>query len=142
MDHARALADRSMHQMRTIGASVPLRLALLGAALLANVPFYLPSLPAETDGFAAVPGLDKVVHAGVFALTVWAAGRVLAPQRRFPIGWVVIIALVHAVLIELVQMAMPGRSASIWDILADAVGIALGVIAWRFEQRRALSPRS
>ena len=73
----------------------------------------------------------------VFALTVWAAGRVLAPVKRFPMGWVVIAALVHAGLIELIQsLAMPERAGTTGDLAADVVGIALGLGLWIGERQR------
>lgn len=118
--------------------------ALLLLAVVGNIGFYVPEVPAAPGG-AEIPGLDKLFHAGVFALTVWALGRVLAPPaalspsgrpRRFPIGWVVLGCLVHAVVIELVQGALlAGRSASVADVAADAVGIAVGVGLWALERR-------
>lgn len=130
MDAAVDLIRRLPSEIRRAGGSPVWRLGLLALALLLNIGFYLPSLPEGIPG-AGVPGLDKAVHLLVFALTVFAAGRVLAPRKRFPMGWVVIVALAHAVLIELVQLvAMPGRSGDAADVLFDAVGIALGLAAW------------
>ena len=115
---------------------MPWRLGLLGLALLLNIGFYVPSIPSGMPG-AGVPGLDKVVHLVIFALTVWAAARVLAPVKRFPVGWVVITALVHALLIELIQqIALPDRSGSAGDLVADVAGIALGLGVWIGERKR------
>lgn len=126
----------------------PARLAVLSLALVANIGFYLPRVPDLPGGGDALPGLDKLVHIGVFALTVWAAGRVLAPRRRFPMGWVVVAALGHALVVEIVQaLFAPLRSADPDDVLADVVGIALGVLLWWLERRaaarrpEAISPR-
>lgn len=139
MDLLRVQTRRSLAQLHAIGASVPVRIGIVVIALLANIGFYLPSLPRSTESLSAVAAMDKIVHILVFALTVWAVGRVAAPLRRFPIGWVAILALAHGALIELIQAAMPTRSASGWDLLADAAGIALGLVAWRLEQRRSLT---
>ncbi len=124
------------------GGALSWRAGALVLALLVNLAFYLPALPQDLPG-SATPGIDKLVHVVVFALTVWAAGRLLAPRRRFPIGWVVLVALAHAVLIELVQIMLPGRSGELLDVLADVVGIALGVVAWAVERtlRRAARER-
>ncbi|MBK0332236.1 VanZ family protein [Brachybacterium sp. MASK1Z-5] len=115
------------------------RVLVAGVALLANIGFYLPSVP--DTGPAGPVRIDTVYHVGVFALTVWACGRLLAPARRFPIGWVVLAAAAHAVLIEVLQGALlPHRSADPDDVLADLVGIAIGVLAWtaeRWIRRRA-----
>lgn len=130
------LVARTPTEIRRAGGSVPWRLGLLGLALLLNIGFYVPSIPSGIPG-AGVPGLDKVVHVVLFALTVWAAGRVLAPVKRFPMGWVVIVALVHAGLIELIQqIALPDRAGSAGDLVADVVGIALGLGLWIGERQR------
>jgi VanZ family protein len=113
-----------------------LRLALAVAALAVNVFFYLPRTPAAAEA-VSFPGADKAFHVLVFALTVWAVGRLLAPARRFPIGWVAIGALANALLIEAVQgLFLPERSADVGDLVADAVGIVLGLVAWWYERRR------
>jgi VanZ family protein len=143
MDAVAEFLRRIPAEIDRAGGSLPWRAGLLGLALLVNIGFYLPSLPEGTPG-AGTPGLDKAVHLLVFALTVFAAGRLLAPRRRFPIGWVALVALVHAVVIELVQLvAMPDRSADVADVLFDAVGIALGLALWAGERvlRRAAAER-
>lgn len=136
------LLVRNGEDLRGIGASPIARAAIALLALAANIGFYLPSVP----DVPAPPslGLDKLVHVGVFALTVWAIGRLCAPVRRFPMGWVVLAALAHALAIEVLQGAlMPERSADVADVLADSLGIAAGVLAWHLERRwiRAGSPR-
>ena len=110
-------ADRAVAPM--MAAPRWQRIALVVIALAANIGFYLPKVPAA-GGAGGIPGLDKVVHISVFALTVWAVGRLVAPVRRFPMGWVVLGALTHAGLIELVQSFEPARSADPGDLLADA----------------------
>lgn len=135
MGNPAVIVTRTPTEIRRAGGSVPWRLGLLGLALLLNIGFYLPSIPDGTPG-VGVPGLDKAVHVVVFALTVWAAGRVLAPVSRFPMGWVVIAAAAHAGLIELIQLALPERGGSGGDLVADIVGIALGVGLWIGERQR------
>ena len=129
------LWHRVQTDLETLGANLPLRLFIVILAVAANVGFYLPKVPSA-GGVGSVPGLDKVVHVGVFALTVWALGRLLAPVRRFPIGWVALAAFAHAGLIEMIQSVMPNRSADLLDVLADTVGIALGLVLWHLERRR------
>ncbi|QNN81804.1 VanZ family protein [Brachybacterium sp. Z12] len=139
MDAVVEFLRRLPEEIRRVGGSLPWRLGLLVFALVLNFGFYLPSLPEATPR-TDVPGLDKAVHLLVFAFTVFAAGRVLAPRKRFPVGWVVIAAVVHAGLIELVQLvALAERSGDLADLLFDVVGIALGVAAWAGERvlRRA-----
>lgn len=126
---------QGMHPV--LRSATPRRLIALGA-LITNVGFYLPRVPSP-GGSSALP-LDKLVHALVFALTVWALGRLLAPPerypRRFPIGWVAVLAIVHAVVIEVVQsLALASRSGDVRDVVADLIGVAIGLLAWWLERR-------
>ncbi|WP_193105350.1 VanZ family protein [Brachybacterium sp. FME24] len=140
MDAVAEYLSRLPHEVRRAGGSLPGRAGVLVLALVVNIGFYLPQIPSGVPG-AGAPGLDKIVHLLVFALTVWAAGRLLAPRRRFPMGWVVLLAVAHALLIELVQLLLlPERGAEGADILFDVIGIALGVGLWigeRLRRRRA-----
>ncbi len=95
------------------------RLLLAFAVLLNLVVLYAPD-PGTPP--ASTPGLDKLVHAGIFALLVFTGLRAgLSPR------WFLPVALAHAVISEIVQAALlPHRSGDATDALADAVGIALG----------------
>lgn len=85
---------------------------------------YWPSPPDVTPGFE-VPGLDKAVHFGLFALATWALLRVL------PVWAAVGLMLVQVGLSEWVQGTfLPQRSADVWDAVADLVGIAAGWAGW------------
>lgn len=72
---------------------------------------------------------DKLLHAGAFlgleVLVEWAlVGREARARRA--------LALTAAIglggLLELVQAALPYRSADIWDLIADSVGALLGAL--------------
>ena len=95
--------------------------AVLALALLVHLAaLYVPRVPG--DGPDLFPGADKVAHVGVFALVVVAALWAGLPAR-----WVVPLALVHAVLSEVLQDALlPGREGDPWDALADVAGVGLG----------------
>ena len=139
MDGVAEVFARIPHEVRRAGGSLPARLGVLALAVLLNIGFFLPSIPSGVPG-EGVPGIDKIVHLVVLAVTVWAAGRVLAPVARFPMGWVVILAALYTVAVELIQLALPQRGAEIGDILAGFVGIAAGVGLWVLERRRSLGP--
>ena len=80
------------------------------------------------------PGTDKVVHAVLFAglaATGWLAGT----RRR----WLVPALLAYAVVSELIQASpVLDRQASMADVAADVVGVALGLVLARW---RTASPR-
>ncbi|HLT48686.1 MAG TPA: VanZ family protein [Rubricoccaceae bacterium] len=91
------------------------------------------SLPGDELPDLSVLSADKLLHAGAFfglgVLWLWAypraAGRILAAGLAF------------AVLSEVYQHLMPiDRLFSLYDALADAVGLALGLGAGTWWQRR------
>ena len=69
---------------------------------------------------------DWVVHIlGFMVITVSFCGP-LQPRYR---NWVFVAFAVFGVLIELVQVSIPGRNASLLDLLANIAGLILG---WYF----------
>lgn len=74
---------------------------------------------------AVFPGFDKVVHAAVFAvLGAWFAALHRSAGRRL----IVALALTgFGVAIEILQ-SLTGRDTSAWDVVADVVGIAIGIL--------------
>lgn len=101
----------------------------LAAAAALGVQFAVLYIPRTPElGVAGLPW-DKVVHAAAFALPTYALIRAGVP--RVP---VVGAMLVQAVGSELLQRtALPDRSGDVGDVLADLVGIGLGLalLRWR-----------
>ena len=90
---------------------------------------YLPGDPVMVP---AATNLDKLAHAALFALPVYFFGRL---TRR--VGLVAGLFAVHAVASELIQGTfLPNRDGSIWDALADLVGIALAVLLLHIQRPR------
>jgi VanZ family protein len=106
--------------------------------LLSLYVLFWPS-PAGTG--VTVPGADKLVHAGLFALLAATAALRFGVARRVLAG-----VLLYAACSEVVQaLLLAERSGDAADLLADAVG-ALG--GWQLVRSRvvrrggpALSPR-
>lgn len=99
----------------------PLRYVAFGlAVVLQFVVLYSP----DSGGAPPFPQADKVVHVVVFALVGFTG--VLVGIRWLPL----LVALVlHGVVSELVQATLlSARSGSGWDLAADAVGAAIGVL--------------
>jgi hypothetical protein len=103
---------------------------LLGCAVVVQlVALYWP----RQVGDGGVPGTDKVVHAALFA-AVALTGRFAG----VPVRWLVGLLVGHAVVSELVQaLLLPVRSGDPWDVLADVVGVAVGLLAARAAGARA-----
>jgi len=72
--------------------------------------------------------IDKVVHAAIFGMVLWAAAR-----ARLPVWPVGVLLAVHAVVSELVQhYLLAGRSGDPVDSLADLTGVVIvGLFLWR-----------
>lgn len=102
------------HARRWQAAGILILLAVLAAALS----------PAPDLGATRMPG-DKWLHAITFTfLTVWFAGQYArASYWRLAVGM-----LAFGGLIELCQQLLDYRSAEARDLLADAIGIAAGLV--------------
>ena len=78
---------------------------------------------------------DKANHAIAFAVLTFLAGR---GWPRLPPPVLVLIMLAAGIGVELVQgLPQVGRDADAWDVVADAVGIALGWAVLRAGRRRS-----
>lgn len=72
-------------------------------------------------------GFDKVVHIGMFA--VWAiAVRYDFESRPFSFLPAFLAGLFFSALTEILQLAVEGRSFDLYDIAANAFGVAAGLL--------------
>jgi VanZ family protein len=79
----------------------------------------------------APPGVDKVVHAGLF-LALAVTGR-WAGVRAVVLGGLLV---GYGAVSEVLQAVTPvERSGSVADLLADVAGVALGLAAWALGER-------
>jgi hypothetical protein len=91
-------------------------------------------VPAPSDA-VSIPHADKVVHVVMFAVP--AAIGVLARLRPWLVG---LVLAVHAPVSEVVQhLWIPTRSGDPWDVVADWVGVALGLAVGRLVVTRRSS---
>ena len=92
--------------------------AVLGATLA----------PLSADAYAAVAGLDKLVHVvlfgGVAVLLCWTANSVSPQSARR----VFLTTTAFAAIIELVQSLLVYRSGDVWDLVAGSIGAVLGIL--------------
>jgi VanZ family protein len=99
----------------------PLLWAALGWLLVAGVVMG-SLLPGRI--VAAVTFNDKIEHAGAYALLMlWFGG--LYPRARHP--WIAVALLALGIALDLLQGLTETRSLEALDILADAVGLAIGL---------------
>ena len=95
--------------------------------------FFQSSRPVP-ESIPAVPYLDKLLHAGAYAIL---GALFFRAYRTTSLGdklhYIIILSILSAGLYgigdELHQYFVPFRSADIWDALADLVGSAIGAFA-------------
>ena len=115
----------------------------LPPALLAGIIFVLSSM-------SQVPGSDyvsdKFLHLVVFGalclLTLRATHGGLNPLLPGPAAVAFGLVLLWGVLDEVHQSFVPGRYASLWDAVADAVGAGMAVGLWAVWRGTARIPRA
>lgn len=97
---------------------VPWFSGLVTAVIL--VAMLTPADAIPTTGFN---GADVLVHMVIFA--VW--GFVVNRETTATPVVAMVAGLVLALSTELLQMLVPGRMFSFWDLVSDAVGLVIGV---------------
>jgi VanZ family protein len=95
---------------------------LVSLAVLFAPASDVPSAPA---------GVDKIVHASLF-LALAVSGRWAGTGRGVLAG----VLVGYAAASEVVQ-GLIGRDASVGDLIADVVGVLLGLLLWQWAGRRA-----
>jgi hypothetical protein len=83
-----------------------------------------------SDVPSAPPGVDKLIHAALFAALAL-TGRWAGVGRAVLGGGLVCYAAVS----EIVQ-GMIGRDAAVGDLVADVLGLLLGLLVWQWLERR------
>ena len=91
----------------------------------AAVLFGQSSLPGQDiPEFIPTVGWDKLIHLLLYGILAWLAMRARVNGR--PAVWIILLfCVVYGASDEFHQMFVPGRTSSIWDLLADTLGAAL-----------------
>jgi VanZ family protein len=103
-------------------------------ALLIFILSSIPKLPLpELD----LDFKDKIAHTVAYAILGYLTARALFYQSRFP-GWrkkfllfAILLGIVYGISDEIHQYFVPGRVADVGDLIADGVGVILGVMIFR-----------
>jgi VanZ family protein len=94
-------------------------------SLLIIVAVLIPGSSIPEVGFG---GVDKFVHIGMFA--TW----VIAMRLDFPrmAAWLAVaLGLVFSIFTEVIQLFVEGRSLDFYDVVADSVGLLIGLLLAR-----------
>ncbi len=78
-------------------------------------------------------GTDKVVHAGIFFILCWLVNRALKHQTvelvsKMSLFLAIVVTILYGFADEFHQLYVPGRSADIFDMAADALGGFLFIV--------------
>jgi VanZ family protein len=106
--------------------------------LLVIVVSYLALTPKPLVGLES--GLDKVAHLIAFTALTF-SGYLGFPASRGTRTALTLALLAYGGLIEVLQLFVPGRTAEWGDLLADGIGIAVGVGLAAFVIRFGLQQR-
>ena len=96
---------------------------------IAYAALLLGASSQPTAGGPDAYGLDKAIHAAAYGVLGLLSRRAMGATLAPPLVVVTIaIGITVGVADEWIQSHVPGRNASGWDLLADAIGVASGVI--------------
>ena len=122
----------------------------VGMLLLATFLFCIPGNQLPDEDWLGEISADKLIHVGLFAALValWGlpfVARVHAEVNsrsvKSALIWVVAIAIVYGIVIEIIQGAyIPNRSYSVADMVADTIGSIIGGLFVN-RQSRATAPQ-
>ena len=106
-------------------------LILLGVLL---APISEPAIPA-LGGFKH---FDKVAHFGLFMITgyIIVFGSRFFSRFRYRMFFGIVFGLCLAVGTEFAQYLIPARNMSLYDLLADVLGLSVGLLLYAFFQHR------
>jgi hypothetical protein len=105
--------------------------SLLPALLWGGAIFVSSSIPSERLPHIAVWNADKLAHFGIYCVLAFFIDRALRVQTRFPLLqsrhllFTVLLTTLYGLSDEIHQVFIPGRNASVYDLLADAAGALL-----------------
>jgi VanZ family protein len=99
-------------------------LAITFSTLLILVAVLLPGSQVPDVG---ITGIDKLAHITLFG--IWITAVRYDFQNEFNWLWALAVGLGFSVLTEVLQILVEGRTFDLTDIVADMVGLVLGLFA-------------
>ena len=113
------------------------RIYILGAMLWYILIWVLSSMPSDSLPPVGELGLDKFAHISVYLLLAILVNQCIRSMSicTSKANLIYMLLLLSAGLDELHQVFIPGRSLSIYDFLANAVGLCIGYALLHFSNR-------
>jgi VanZ family protein len=87
------------------------------------------SIPGQNLPTVKILSIDKVYHIVEYLVLAVLVNRSCKKNglSRKTIYWIYILLLINAIIDELHQHFIPNRSVSVWDILANMIGLGIGL---------------
>lgn len=83
-------------------------------------------IPGKDLPDVSIGGYDKLIHIAMFA--TWAVAVRYDFNTRFRFAAIFIAGLLFSLLTEVLQLLVEGRSFDLYDMVADAAGLVLGLL--------------
>ncbi|WP_199609069.1 VanZ family protein [Flocculibacter collagenilyticus] len=87
-------------------------------------------------GEALFPHIDKIGHLCTFAILTFLFAKSFAVSKQVTI----LVLISYGALIEVLQGMTAYRQASLADLIADAIGVAVGLLLVYLTQRKNIRP--
>jgi VanZ family protein len=113
----------------------------LFAILWALFILILTLSPGSAVPEVRIVGIDKAVHFFLFGvlmlLTLWEFlknKKQEVPDNLFPLSFSLCIG--YGIMIEFIQIYIPGRSFSVYDMMANTLGVLMGFLIFRLMKKK------
>jgi VanZ family protein len=100
-----------------------------------GIIFFVSHQPGDRIDLPDIPDIDKLLHSLVYgvlaAATLYAQPSAFRRKMSLSAGlFTVVFCMLYGLSDEFHQSFIPGRNASVWDLLADTLGALLMVVVW------------
>lgn len=88
-------------------------------------------IPTSGSSYINLPHSDKIFHIAIYGIlfVVWAMSCKVDRNRRYLLWTIVVLLTLYGIIIELIQGEwIESRTSDIWDVIANSVGILLGMV--------------
>ena len=102
--------------------------------MLCWLPRHVVQRVEAGSGWFKIVNLDKFVHGGIFIVFALLWARVWSSPRRF--AWIALGGVIFAAITEIGQLIPAvGRDATVPDVIADSIGVLIGILAFPWAER-------
>lgn len=97
--------------------------------IIISILFFLPGSAFQMDHWMGKIWLDKWIHLGFFGMLVWLWARGLRIAGKRNKMMLAVAAILYGLMVEVIQhQFVVNRSFDLFDLVADAAGIGVGII--------------